>query len=181
MLRDPVPAVAPTECLRRTFDVAMAEPHRKLYFNKESAKVNASLATGPARNAAALNISHAFSSPNPVVSIDFSQLHIPRLAPRPKPSTATLVHRLVNPPPHAFTHGSLALSWVVGVAGPAHFACRWSDGRFVLTRDSALRKEGRKAGLPGVYWEWLCGDDEELSSAELGVCLTREFFEGERR
>jgi hypothetical protein len=148
----------------------MPNPERIQYSNKESAKVNAGIDTAHGMT----NVRTAFSTNMPVVHIDFSQLSIPIVQAEPKPSTEALVHRLLNPPRHAFVHGMISMHWVIGALGREHIAFRNSDERYVLARDSGLRKE---LSIPALYLEWLCGDNEDASATELGVYLTPEYFD----
>jgi hypothetical protein len=150
--------------------INMPNPERIQYSNKESAKVNAGIDT----NDSMTNMQTAFSTNKPVVHIDFSQLIIPAVQAEPKPDTEALVQRLLNPPRHAFVHGTISIHWVIGVVGREHIAFRNSDERYVLALDSALRKE---LSVPALYMEWLCGDDEEASATELGVYLTPGYFD----
>jgi hypothetical protein len=111
------------------------------------------------------------------VDIDFSQLVVPIVAPEAKPTSETLANRLLHPPSHAFVHGVLSMQWVIGVVGQEHIEFRANDERYVLARASYLRDKGTSLGLPALYMEWLCGDDDEVSAAEQGVNLTPDFFD----
>lgn len=156
----------------------MPLPDRNQYSNKESAKINAGLEFGGgAVEGGTLEEPASLLATNmPAVNIDFSQLIVPIAAPEPKPSPEELVRRLLDPPPHAFVHGVLSMQWVRGVVGGAHFDFRESDERYVLAKKSELRRRAGELGLPAVYLEWLCGDDEEVSSNEQSMYLTPEFF-----
>ncbi|CAO2648762.1 Nn.00g097110.m01.CDS01 [Neocucurbitaria sp. VM-36] len=165
--------------LRSTSTFCMPFPERNQYSNNESGKVNAGLDFGggafegpvfeePA-NMLATNVA--------AVNIDFSQLIIPIVPPEPRPSVEVLVQRLLHPPPHAFIHAVLSLQWVRGAVGQDHFDFRESDERYVLSRDSELREHGGQLSIPALYMEWLCGDNELVSSTEQSVYLTPEFFE----
>jgi hypothetical protein len=153
---------------------SMPSPDRLQYSNKESVKVNAGLwySGGDGSDTASLLLSSA-----PAVDFDFSQIIVPIVAPAAKLSTAILVDRLLHPPPHAFVHGVVSIQWVIGVLGQQHIKFRHSDERYVLAVDSNLREEGVSLGMPALYMEWLCGDDEETSATEQALHLTAEFFE----
>ncbi|KAH7077401.1 hypothetical protein FB567DRAFT_451800 [Paraphoma chrysanthemicola] len=158
----------------------MPNPERNLYSNKESAKVNSGLpfdASKVNHEEQEDSSSKAFNTNTSAVDMDFSEFLVPIVAPEPAPSVKTLVHRLLQPPEYAFVHGILSIQWVRGVIGHKHIAFREKDERYVLAGESELRLSGRECGLPALYLEWLCGDDEDLSAAEQGVCLTPEYFE----
>ncbi|KAF1836785.1 hypothetical protein BDW02DRAFT_492836 [Decorospora gaudefroyi] len=148
----------------------MPSPERNQYSNKESSKVNAGLAFGLAN-----------SSNAPQAIINFGTLPFSCVVPEPKPSLRSLVNTLCHPPAHAFVHGTLSIQWVLGAVGMRQFVFREADERYVLKPDSRLRLSGLRLGLPGVYIEWLCGDEEGVTATEQGMVLTREFFEGERQ
>jgi hypothetical protein len=161
---------------------SMPDPERLQYSNKESCKVNAGIFYGGKDDSGreandTVDSTNLFSTNLPAVGIDFSQIIIPIVAPEPKPSSAVLVHRLLKPPPHAFVHGILSIQWVIGVVGQQHIKFRDSDERYVLAVDSDLRKQGFSLGIPALYMEWLCGDDEETSATEQGLHLTVAFFQ----
>jgi hypothetical protein len=151
----------------------MPNADRIRYSNKESVKVNAGIDIGHWMT----DVESAFSTSKPVVNIRFCQFMVPVVAPEAKPTTEALVRRLLNPPPHAFVHGTISIHWVIAAVGREHIQFRNSDERYVLAQDSTLRKQGIVLGIPALYMEWLCGNDEEVSAAELGVYLTLEFFD----
>ncbi|KAF2280787.1 uncharacterized protein EI97DRAFT_8466 [Westerdykella ornata] len=160
-----------------TYD--MVSDERFQHFNTESAKINAGLHM-PAGRHVAHDLLPVFSRNWTPVDIDFSTFRVSQHSPSPqKPTAKDIVRSLLCPPPHAFVHGVLSINWVIAVAGATHFECRRSDGRYILKKDSPLRKWGKQLGLPAVYREWLCGDDEERGAAEDGMWLTEEFFEKE--
>lgn len=152
----------------------MPLPERNRYSNKESWKVNAGLNYGSTHGH---GVERAFKSNGPVVDIDFKKLTVPKVQVERAPTVDQLVARLLQPPQHAFVYGVLSIQWVIGALGAQHFDFRSSDERHVLAVHSALRIIGALTGLPAIYLEWLCGDDENMTAAEQGVCLTPEFFE----
>lgn len=152
--------------------VSVPSASRNQYSNKESAKVN----TGIFPNTDVESVS-PWSSNKPVVDIDFGKLFAPILPPARASTIDQTVHRLLHPPPHAFVHGILSMQWVMGAIGTEHFNFRNSDERYVLTKTSEVRLSGAGLGVPMVYMEWLCGDDESVTATEQGVCLTPEFFD----
>ncbi|KAH9860362.1 hypothetical protein J1614_011693 [Plenodomus biglobosus] len=160
----------------------MPSPERNRYSNKESAKVNAGFYMGAldqdeCEDDDPKNVVTAFASGAPAVDIDFSQLVIPVVAPEPPPTAEQHVRRLLHPPPHAFPHGVLSIQWAIGAGGGLrHFVFRNSDERYILKPDSELRTRGAELGLPGLYLEWLCGNDESITAVEQGMYLTPEFF-----
>ncbi|KAI8936086.1 hypothetical protein NX059_007585 [Plenodomus lindquistii] len=157
------------------------------YFNKESAKVNAGFDMGAQsqdqlKEFDPFNVAHAFASGAPVVNIDFSQFVLPIVAPGPPPTAAQLVCHLLNPPPHAFLHGVLSLQWAIGAGNRLrHFRFRNSDERYILKEDSDIRIHGAALGLPTLYLEWLCGNDESVSAAEQCMYFTPQYFEDLQR
>jgi hypothetical protein len=151
---------------------SMPSQERIQYSNKESVKVNAGINT----DAWTTHVQSAFSTNMPVVHNDFSQLIIPVVHAESKPSTEALVRRLLNPPPHAFVHGTISIHWVIGAVDRGYITFRNSDERYVLAQNLALRKHGIALGMPALYMEWLCGDDENTSATELGIHLTPEYF-----
>jgi hypothetical protein len=92
-----------------------------------------------------------------------------------EPTIEQLVQQLLEPPSHAFPHGTLSIQWVLGLVGMRHFVFRDKDERYVLVAHSELRQRGRDLGLPAIYLEWLCGVDGG-TAAEQSVCLTPGFF-----
>jgi hypothetical protein len=174
-------------------DSGAPSPERNQYSNKESGKVNSgldfglsgstdtSLTASSEEPAVRPDSSSPFASNAPAVDIDFSLLCPPPVAREPQPSLEKLVHRLLHPPPHAFLHGSFSIQWVIGAVGYRHFTFRNSDERWVLRPESGLTERGRALGIPVVLWEWLAGGEDGGSASELGVVLTREFFEGLER
>jgi hypothetical protein len=144
----------------------MPNPDRNQYSNKESTKVNAGLAYGnwheddEEEDCAAVYLCIG----KPAVDIDFSQLDVPIVAPEVKPTSEALASRLLHPP-------------VIGVVGQEHIEFRANNERYVLAQASHLREKGMSLGLPALYMEWLCGDDDEVSAAEQGVNLTPDFFD----
>ncbi|KAH7073107.1 hypothetical protein BKA63DRAFT_416739 [Paraphoma chrysanthemicola] len=158
----------------------MPNPERNLYSNKESVKVNAGLPVDASKVDQEKNgysSSEAFKTDISAISMDFSKLLVPIVAPEPAPSVETLVHRLLQPPKNAFLHGILSIQWVRGVLGHKDVVFREQDERYVLAAESELRLSGSALGLPALYLEWLCGDDDDFSAAEQGVYLTPEYFE----
>ncbi|KAF1935709.1 hypothetical protein EJ02DRAFT_360917 [Clathrospora elynae] len=156
----------------------MPTPERNRYSNKESVKVNAGLDFGgfvDANGPGAETSDNQWTSNRPVMDMDFSLLTLPPVVPEAKSTIEQLVVRLLDPPPHAFPHGTLSIQWVIGAVGMAHLAFRNRDERYVLGQDSGLRNQGLGLGIPVAYLEWLCGD-EEATSSEQGMCLTRAFF-----
>lgn len=146
------------------------------YANKGSAKVNAGLTYGG--SATQTGSGDIFCSNKPAVDIEFAQLVAPIVAPEPKPCTEVLVHRLLNPPAHAFVHGTLSIYWVLGAVGKHHFKFRTNDERYVFKPQADLRKRGSSLGVPLLLMEWLSGDDETMSATEQGMHLTPAFFKG---
>ncbi|KAF2854479.1 hypothetical protein T440DRAFT_387951 [Plenodomus tracheiphilus IPT5] len=165
----------------------MPTPERNQYSNKESAKVNAGFDMGAREQDAQeqydpWNVASAFASGGPAVDIDFSQFVIPTVAPEAPPTAEQLVRRLLNPPPHAFLHGALSMQCAIGTGGRLrHFIFRNIDERYILKEDSEVRIRGAQLGLPALYLEWLCGNDESVTAAEHGIYLTPEFFSGLQR
>ncbi|EAT88581.1 hypothetical protein HBI56_042990 [Parastagonospora nodorum] len=158
---------------------SMPDPDRICYSNKESAKVNIGLDCVSWYDQD-LEFAHAdgpFSTNKPAVDVDFSQLICPIVAPESKPSVEALVSRLLNPPPHAFVYRTLSIQWVIGAMGQRHVEFRESDERYVLAQNSELRRMGTALGMPALYMEWLCGDDEDISATDQGVHLTPDYFE----
>ncbi|CCT61091.1 hypothetical protein IAQ61_001646 [Plenodomus lingam] len=161
----------------------MPDPARNQYSNKESAKVNAGFDMGAQdqdemQEDESKNVASAFASNMPAVDIDFSQLIVPIVAPAPASTAEQLVQRLLNPPPHAFLYGVLSMQWAIGAVGQLrHFVFRNSDERYILKEDSAVRTRGAELGLPAMYLEWLCGDDESVTASEQGIYLTPRFFQ----
>jgi hypothetical protein len=135
---------------------------RNRYSNKESVKVNTGLHV----------LSDGFQPHLPAIDMTLSLLSI---SPEPEPTTEQLIQRLLEPPSHAFPHGTLSIQWVFGLVGMRHFVFRDEDERYVLAAYSELRQRGRDLGLPAVYLEWLCGVDGGTAS-EQSVCLTPGFF-----
>ncbi|XPS79636.1 hypothetical protein M3J07_011634 [Ascochyta lentis] len=161
----------------------MPEPEHSQYLNTQSMKVNAGLDFGRANNETkglvkATSPDSILDSNAPVLNIDFRDLRVPAQIPIPIPPMAEeLIPTLLHPPPHAFLHGVLSMQWVMGALGQCHFHFRSNDERYVLAPDSTVRTEGAHLGLPPVYLEWLCGDEEESSPTEQGMHLTPRFFE----
>ncbi|KAF1924396.1 uncharacterized protein M421DRAFT_72769, partial [Didymella exigua CBS 183.55] len=83
-----------------------------------------------------------------------------------------LVRTLFCPPTHAFLYGVLSIQRVIGAVGQAHFDYRASDERYVLRPNPEVRTQSKRLGLPGVYVEWLYGDEEAASPTEQGMLLT---------
>jgi hypothetical protein len=77
----------------RTSLFNLPNPARIRYSNKEFAKVNAGIDTGEWM----ADVQTVFSMNKPVVNIDFSRLKAPIIAPEAKPTTETLVRRLLDP------------------------------------------------------------------------------------
>lgn len=155
----------------------IVSPERYQHFNKQSVKVNNGL-TFRSTDFDRQVVTSAFASDVPPTDIDFSVFIVPASTSLTVTKvSADTVHRLLNPPKHAFTHGVLSINWVIGLVGAAQFRCRERDERFLLKKESILRIKGRKLGLPAAYHEWLCGDDPGGSSTEEGTLLTKEFFE----
>lgn len=170
-------------------------------FNKESRKVNAGLPVFSSTMTPAEDTTSAWASNKPVVDIDFSQFVVPTIPTPPHtrlsaaayvaklkakrtaavtiPTSPTVIQNLLSPPPHAFVHGVLSINWVISAVERQHFVARERDGRLVLKQNSEVRQRGERMGVRGALLGWLCGDDEEVSAAEEGVCLTKEYFEGE--
>jgi hypothetical protein len=173
-------------------DSGTPSPERNQYSNKESGKVNSGLDFGfglsdstathtSSAASEAPDTQKAFYSNAPAVAIDLSLLCPPSVVLEPQPSLEKIVHTLLHPPLHAFVHGTLSLQWVIGAVGYTHFMFRDSDERWVLRADSGLRERGREAGIPGCLWEWLAGGElgeVGKGASELGIVLTRGFFEG---
>jgi hypothetical protein len=167
----------------------MPSPEQNQYSNKQSTKVNAGLCFGAGADqsntetstTSEVVISNSYA---PTMDIDFSQLVVPiQLSSKSSaaPPVEQLVRILVHPPQHAFLHGVLSIQWVIGATGQSHFHFRYSDERYILAPGSSVRTEGTRLGLPPVYMEWLCGEEEESSPTEQGMLLTRKFFEGLRK
>lgn len=95
------------------------------------------------------------------------------------PTIERLVDLLTHPQPHAFVHGVLSIHWARAVLYDSRDAMvfREADERYILATESKLRKLGKEHGMPEVYMEWLCGDNSEVSAAELELHLTPDFFE----
>jgi hypothetical protein len=166
-------------------DLAFERNHT---FNKASAKVNSGLSLGLGASYDGDTAFSPFAMNTPILGIDFSAFQVPvqTLPVLPKRKAATsnttvevIIRRLLAPPPHAFVHGVLSLNWVIATAGAAEFKNREGDGRFVLSRTSLLNAKGREMGLPGMLWEWMCGGDGDVVQEDMGMGLTREFFEKE--
>lgn len=154
--------------------IDMPSFERNQYTNKEGTKVNAGIIKNDPGSR--YNFKLATKPKIPTVDIDFSQLAVPIVKPEAPPSASQLVERLLHPPPYAFVHGTLSIQWTIGVIGTQHFNFRVSDERHILGDTAELRLKGTTMGLPAVYLEWLCGDDESDSATEQGVCLTPRFF-----
>lgn len=152
----------------------MPSLERNQYSNKESCKVNGDLDFSGTCEDGDDNV---WASDVPVIDIDFSQFIVPIVAPESAPTAEQLVCRLMRPPRHAFAHGILSMQWIIGALGMQHFDFRSSDERYVLTKTSVVRTQGAAMGIPAVYLEWLCGDDENTTAADQGVYLTHDFFE----
>lgn len=155
---------------------------RNKYSNKESAKVNQGLPfwfpIDDNETANNTNVAKALTSQAPALKIAFGRFTMPTMPPAASTLTEQLVRLLLSPPPHAFLHGVLSIQWVIGAVGRLqHFIFRSSDERFLLKEDSELRNRGANLGMPAPYMEWICGDDEGITAAEQGLCLTSEFFE----
>ncbi|KAF2793099.1 hypothetical protein K505DRAFT_306399 [Melanomma pulvis-pyrius CBS 109.77] len=168
-------------------------------FNKESHKVNVRLPAFSSTITPAEDTTTAWASNKPVVDIDFSQFVVPTIPTPPQtclsatayvaklkakraaivtiPTSPTAVQNLLSPPHHAFVHGVLSINWVISAVGGQHFVARERDRRVVLKQNSEIRLSGERMGVRGALLGWLCGDDEEVSAAEEGVCLTREYFQ----
>ncbi|RMZ73905.1 hypothetical protein GMOD_00004709 [Pyrenophora seminiperda CCB06] len=154
----------------------MARPERNMYSNKESTKVNNGLYF---KQGTCSDSPSVFQVSAPPIKIDFSlMMPMPEAHVEKKPTCEQLVRKLLSPPPHAFLHGTISMQWVMGLAGMDHFEFREDDERYVLAQGTRLRTHGKALGLPAAYLEWLCGDDEEITSSEQGLCLTPEFFQG---
>ncbi|KAF2624416.1 hypothetical protein BU25DRAFT_348183, partial [Macroventuria anomochaeta] len=123
-----------------------------------------------------------FTNNAPTRDVGFSSFGVPfqSFLPTP-PSTEQLVHTFLRPPPHAFPHCVLSIQWVIDALGQSHFRFRWIDERYALTIDSSVRIGGVRLGLPPIYMEWLCGDEEESSPTEQSMLLIRIFFEEVRK
>ncbi|OCL12014.1 hypothetical protein AOQ84DRAFT_228394 [Glonium stellatum] len=87
-----------------------------------------------------------------------------------------LVYSLMHPPKNAFVAGILSLNWAVTAVGRSHFTLRAADERPILSKGSELRLNGQNLGIPGCYYEWLCGDDLDYTESEDGFMLTPDFF-----
>jgi hypothetical protein len=165
------------------------DPDFNEYGNRQSAKVNAGLDFGgPTRNhdeeemTGATATNPHMTKNAPVVDVEISTLDIPATTALPTaPTTEDLVRVLLRPPPHAFPHGVLSFQWVMGAIGQSHFDFRASDERYVLRPESELRLQGQRLGLPKVYFEWLCGDEEGASPTEQGMLLKENFFDETRK
>ncbi|KZM21657.1 uncharacterized protein EKO05_0008001 [Ascochyta rabiei] len=167
----------------RLREQAMPSLEHSQYSNKQSAKVNAGIHFGGTNSETEDRVQatmemFVFNSNIPALSIDFSRFEVPTQIPAPiGPTAEELIRTLLCPPLHAFLHGVLSMQWVVGVLGQSHFRFRNSDERYVLAPDSNVRTEGTRLGLPPVYLEWLCGDEEGSSPTEQSMLLTPRFFE----
>jgi hypothetical protein len=157
---------------------SMPSQDRIRYSHKESVKVNAGLEYGAWEDHDQVDDCAAgfLYTNKPAVDIDFSQLVAHIIQPEPTPTSEALADRLLHPPSHAFVHGTLSIQWVAGVVGHKHIVFRNSDERYVLAKSSDLRSKGTDLGLPALYMEWLCGDDDELSATEQSLALTPRFF-----
>lgn len=51
----------------------------------------------------------------------------------------------------------------------------------MLRPKSELRLQGERFGLPEVYLEWSCEDDEAASPTEQSILLTQKFFDETRK
>ncbi|KAF1914871.1 hypothetical protein BDU57DRAFT_454841 [Ampelomyces quisqualis] len=151
---------------------------RLQYSNKESVKVNMGLTYGTRHDSNRISTASVGThTNNPAVDVDFARLTAPMVASARQLGTAALIHKLLHPPPHAFVYGVLSMQWVIGVIGPQHIKFRNNDERYVLAFNSQLRTQGAAYGIPVLYREWLCGDDEEMSATEQGLHLTPGYFE----
>jgi hypothetical protein len=56
-----------------------------------------------------------------------------------------------------------------------------NDETYVLRPKSELRFQGERLGLPEVYLEWSCEDDEAASPTEQSILLTQKFFDETRK
>ncbi len=160
-------------------------PEQNEYFNKQSGKVNAGLGFDDSLTLGEDDFKGRRRGPlatkNALVAhVDFSQFSVPTtaspLASAPL-STEELVQTLLQPPAHAFLHGMLSIQWVLGSLGHHHFVFQQNDERYVLRPDSDVRTKGQRLGLPPVYLDWLCGDQQGSSPTEQAMMLTKEFFE----
>jgi hypothetical protein len=176
--KQPDVASSPQLFACNAMNCSMPSQERIRYSNKESVKVNAGLGYGSwqDRDQEEDYAAGLLHTNMPAVDIDFSELIAPIISPEPMPTSEALTDRLLHPPPHAFVHGTLSIQWVVGVVSHKHFVFRSSDERYVLAKSSDLRKRGPSLGLPALYMEWLCGDDDEISATEQSVALTPRFF-----
>lgn len=145
-----------------------------MYSNKESAKVNSGLCLLRSTFADPPNVSQVSAM---VMETGLSLPMDSSVASEAKPTNAELARRLLRPPPHAFLYGTLSIQWVIGVVGMDGFELRDSDERYILAQCSELRTQGKALGLPAAYLEWLCGNDEEVTSSDQVLCLTPEFFQ----
>jgi hypothetical protein len=170
-------ALSPRSFEHHDLSCSMPSPERIRYSNKESARVNVGLdySCGCHQDLEFEGV-RPWCANKPAVDIDFSKLVIPVVRPEPKPNTAALVEHLLSPPPHAFVYRTLSIQWVIGAVGQEHMEFREDDERYVLAQDSGLRDSGAALGLPALYMEWLCGDDNSTSATEQGVHLTPEYF-----
>jgi hypothetical protein len=156
---------------------SMPSPERIRYSNKETLRVNVGLDYGCCYDQD-LEFEEVgpWSTNKPAGDIDFSKPVVPIVAPESGPNTAALVKCLLSPPPHAFVYRTLSIQWVIGAVGQIHMEFRKSDERYVLAQDSELRSRGVALGMPALYMEWLCGDDDATSATEQNMNLTPEYF-----
>lgn len=165
------------------------DPEMNEYGNIQTTKVIAGLDFGvsnkchdEAEMIGAIVTTSPINEQTPVVDIDFSILGLPNTMALPTvPTMGELFRILLRPPAHAFLHGVLSIQWVIGAIGQSHFDFRESDERYVLRPGSEIRLQGRSLGLPEVYLEWLCGDEEESSPTEQSMLLTENFFDETRK
>lgn len=153
----------------------LPDPEHSRYFNRQSTKVNSGLSFSGRRQS-----TESVNDNTSAIDVGFSQSNFPTQTPQTVsalPSTEQLIHTLLHPPPHAFPQGVLSFQWVVGALGYCHFVLRESDERYTLSSDSLVREEGGRLGMPIVYMEWLCGDDEHSSPTEQAMLLTEHSFE----
>lgn len=178
------PPSDPTATDENTPDAEFSE-----YANRQSVKINAGLDlcrpteidSGDGTIESPVAHQH-LANGTLVVDVNFSALEVPAGPYLPAhPATNHLVHILLSPPSHAFLHGVLSIQWVIGALGQHHFKFQTSNERYVLRPDSEMRTQGSRLGLPGAYFEWLCGDEEEASLTEQSMLLTQEYFEGIER
>jgi hypothetical protein len=169
-----------------TWNDSTPDPEFNEYANKQSAMVNAGLDfDGTTRTDGGEAVSDTTASnPNmtesaPVVDFDFRISAV--MCPTTNPGVDALVRVLLSPPPHAFLYGVLSIQWVLGAIGQAHFDFRITDERYVLKPKSEVRTQGQRLGLPNIYLEWLCGDEEGESPTEQGMFLTPQYFEETRQ